>query len=220
MKKKELIPVLVPKRRVNCPRCSSDKVRVSEGQSLGEWLGELVGFRPLRCERCMIRFSAFAPVVRTIESKPRSKQPAAFTLPARRTPSVPAATPLEEIRAIEDEWRQRVQPGGLVEETLCAQLAHATWHLRSLHRAERESIAAAARNRSFNGEAAVSLMTWRKSAESAIQSALDQLESYRRLNPGSSHLAPAGDLLALANGIGPAHDTFADLYQPLRRSPE
>ena len=117
--------------------------------------------------------------LQTQERDPDIKRPVAANLVSQRPAGPPANSPLFEIQLIEDEWRHRIQPAGLVEETLCAQLAHATWHLRCLHRAERESIEAAARSRSFNGESALSLMTWRISAESAVKNALDQLHSYR-----------------------------------------
>jgi len=169
-----------------------------------DWFKELVGIRPLRCERCFARFSAFAPALRVSEPDPSARAPVTADMMAPRTQTVPdAATPLDEIQLIEEEWRQRIQPDGLVEETLCAQLAHATWHLRCLHRAEREAIAAAARNRSFNGESAVSLMTWRRSAEAAIQNALEQLEGYRRIGPGVTQAIPnhASDLMALSRAV-------------------
>ena len=167
----------------------------------------------------MGRFSAFAPLVESIEQRRRSKPVAAFTLPVDR-PATTRESPLEEIQLIEDEWRERVQPRGVVEETLCAQLAHATWHLRSLQRAEREAIAAAARERCFNGDTAVSLMTWRRSAETAIQEALVQLKSYRDL-PGADQ-APqesSQNLLALALGVGQSSGV-SGLCESARRSPE
>ncbi|MBY0502843.1 MAG: hypothetical protein K2X03_02970 [Bryobacteraceae bacterium] len=151
----------------------------------------------------MLRFTAFAPVVEIWEQEPEAKTAADLVTPRPNTNA--PSMPLDEIHAIEDEWRQRVQPEGLVEETLCSQLAHATWHLRCLHRAEREAILAAARNRSFNGEAALSLMTWRRSAEDAIQAAIGQLQTYRQIGPAvEPKLLPAfeiGDLLALSNSV-------------------
>jgi len=202
----KLRQVLVPQRRIRCRRCESDWVRVSETRSATDWLRGLVGIRPLRCERCFARFSAFAPVLRISVPSPSSKPPIIVDLVTPRPVTPPdAQLPLDEIQLIEEEWRQRIQPNGLVEETLCAQLAHATWHLRCLHRAERETIAAAARNRSFNGESAISLMTWRRSAEAAIQNALEQLEGYRRIGPGVPRpvTADVSDLLALSRAVEP-----------------
>lgn len=113
----------------------------------------------------------------------------------------PAARPLDEIAALESEWREKVQPHGLHEETLCAQLAHATWHLRSLQRAEREAIAASVRQGSFNGEAAMSMMQWRLSAEQAVNGALEQLQSCRRMEQRALPADGTSDLLALIRGV-------------------
>ena len=136
--------------------------------------------------------------------KPRL-QPAVLPVP-RSQPVAVNPTPLYEIQAIEEEWRQHIQPTGMVEETLCAQLAHATWHLRCLHRAERESIAAAVQDRSFNGEHAMSLMTWRLSAENAVKTALDQFQAVRQFAQHEpEHIAslpPTNELLALAQVVG------------------
>ena len=165
----------------------------------------------------MARFSRFAPVLRISERKPETKAPISVDMSTPRLPMAnPSFTSLDEIQVIEDEWRQRIQPEGLVEETLCAQLAHATWHLRCLHRAEREAIAAAVRNRSFNGESAVSLMTWRRSAETAIHHALEQLQSYRQISTGPTPALPApaevNDLLALAHSVAHARSHAASAY--------
>ena len=151
----------------------------------------------------MNRFTAFAPVVVAVEVAPRTPPIDALALRPRRK-TVLRVSPLDEIQAIEDEWRQQIQPSGVVEETLCAQLTHATWHLRCLQQAEREAIAVAAKNRCFNGDTAISLMTWRRSAETAIQSALQQLQSYRRLPEGGvdqESLDGSSGLLALAAGV-------------------
>ena len=152
----------------------------------------------------MNRFTAFAPGVVAVEVAPHA--PPVDALAARPRPQTALRlTPLDEIQAIEDEWRQQIQPSGVVEETLCAQLTHATWHLRCLQQAEREAIAVAAKNRCFNGDTAVSLMTWRRSAETAIQTALQQIQSYRRLPEGEAvqdgSLDGSSDLLALAAGV-------------------
>ena len=195
--------VIVPKRCVKCPRCQSRQVRVSGYQSASDWLREFVGFRAIRCERCLNRFTAFAPKVEVLEAAPYTPPVDALALRPRHRTAL-RLTPLDEIQAIEQEWRQQIQPAGVVEETLCAQLTHATWHLRCLQQAERESIAAAARERCFNGETAISLMTWRRSAETAIETALQQLQNYRRLGDGEAAQARAlnesKDLLALAAG--------------------
>ena len=152
----------------------------------------------------MNRFTAFAPGVVAVEVAPRTPPIDALALRPRRK-TVLRVSPLDEIQAIEDEWRQQIQPSGVVEETLCAQLTHATWHLRCLQQAEREAIAVAAKNRCFNGDTAISLMTWRRSAEAAIQSALQQLQSYRRLPEGDAvhdeSLEGSSGLLALAAGV-------------------
>ena len=164
----------------------------------------LIGFRALRCQRCLSRFSAFAPSLREVEQSPRPTAGAVLPQPVRTAAvAAPSTTPLDEIHAIEQEWRARVQPLGLIEETLCAQLAHATWHLRSLHRAERESIAASVQRGSFNGEWAMSLMKWRLNSENAVNSALEQLEHYRRMEQRElPEAAPSvSDLMALAKGL-------------------
>ena len=152
----------------------------------------------------MNRFTAFAPGVVVVEVAPHTPPIDALALRPRRKTAL-RLSPLDEIQAIEDEWRQQIQPSGVVEETLCAQLTHATWHLRCLQQAEREAIAAAAKDRCFNGDTAISLMTWRRSAEAAIQSALQQLQSYRRLpEGGAAHdesLDGSSGLLALAAGV-------------------
>jgi len=204
-KQLKLRQVLVPQRRICCPRCASDWVRVSETRSPVDWLKELVGVRPLRCERCFARFSAFAPVLRVNVPNPAVKAPIIVDMATQWSQKVPDVTPLDDIQLIEAEWRERIHPDGLIEETLCAQLAHATWHLRCLHRAEREAIAVAVRNRSFNGESAISLMTWRRSAEAAIHNALEQLEGYRRIGPAASKAVPAevSGLLALSQALEP-----------------
>ena len=62
--------VIVPKRCVKCPRCQSLQVRVSGYQSASDWLREFVGFRAIRCERCLNRFTAFAPKVEVLEAAP------------------------------------------------------------------------------------------------------------------------------------------------------
>ena len=154
----------------------------------------------------MTRFNAFAPAL--CEMTPKPRLPHAILPAPRAQPPATSPTPLYEIQAIEEEWLQLIQPAGMVEETLCAQLAHATWHLRCLHRAERESIAAALQDRSFNGEYAMSLMTWRLSAENAVKAALDQLQTYRQFAQHEPELVatlpPASELLALAHGVGRA----------------
>jgi hypothetical protein len=158
----------------------------------------------------MHRFQAFAPVVKTsaVTASPRTyAQPASVTLLSNRGPTDLRTSPLDEIQAIEEEWRLRIQPSGLVEETLCAQLAHATWHLRCLQRAEREAISVAAMNRAFNGETAASLMTWRLSSETAIRNALDQLQQYRSINEAEA--AGSNSLLALRDAVRNATDRAA-----------
>ena len=185
-------------------------------QTAGDWLGEFFGLRALRCERCLNRFKAFAPQVECLEvAPPVSPVDALALLPRRHAPAL-RLTPLDEIQAIEDEWRQQIQPTGVVEETFCAQLTHATWHLRCLQQAEREAIAAAARDRCFNGETAHCLMTWRRSAEIAIQTALQQLRAYRQLAEGEED---CGDLMALAAGAAGADGGgFHDLSLTLAQS--
>ena len=196
--------VIVPKRFVKCPRCQSEQVRVSSYESAGDWLRGFIGFRALRCERCLNRFIAFALGVEVVEVAPQAPPIDALALRPRHQTAL-RLTPLDEIKAIEDEWREQIQPSGVVEETLCAQLTHATWHLRCLQQAEREAIALAARNRCFNGDTAVSLMTWRRSAETAIQTAIEQLQNYRRLSGAEAaqdeSLNGSSDLLALAAGV-------------------
>lgn len=167
---------------------------------------EVFGVRPLRCERCVLRFSAFTPVLRVSEPKPERKAPVTFDLVSRRSQLVPdSASPLSEIQLIELEWQEKIQPDGLVEQTLCAQLAHATWHLRCLHLAEREALASAVSNRCFNGESVMSLMTWRRAAESSIQTALQQLQGYRQVGPSRGPTPQLGtsDLLALSEAVDP-----------------
>ena len=213
--------VIVPKRFVKCRRCQSDHVRVSGYESAGDWLRGLVGFRALRCERCLNRFTAFAPGVEVVKVAQRAPPVDALALRPRYQTAL-RLTPLDEIQAIEDEWRQQIQPSGVVEETLCAQLTHATWHLRCLQQAEREAIAAAARDRRFNGDTAVSLMTWRRSAEAAIQTALEQLQGYRRLPSGEAApdgaLAGSSDLLALAAGVSGRDGAYHDMSYTLTQS--
>lgn len=211
--------VIVPKRFVKCRRCQSDRVRVSGYQSAGDWLRGFIGFRALRCERCLNRFTAFAPGVEVMKVAPHAPLVDALALRPRHQTAL-RLTPLDEIQAIEDEWRQQIQPSGVVEETLCAQLTHATWHLRCLQQAEREAIAAAARDRCFNGDTAVSLMTWRRSAEAAIQTALQQLQSYRQFPAGDESLKGSGDLLALAAGVsgGNHGSSFHDMAYTLAHS--
>lgn len=199
----------MPERDIRCPRCNSDMLRVSDGRTPTEFLKEFFGFRPLRCERCIHRFSAFVPALRIWEPDPEAKAPITVDLVSPRPAALlqPATSPLVEIAALEDEWRERLQPEGLVEETLCAQLTHATWHLRCLQRAELEAIATAAKNRSFNGNQAVSLMTWRRAAEESIRTALTQLQEYRQLASGEVREVPqleeVSDLLALMQAVQP-----------------
>jgi hypothetical protein len=109
--------------------------------------------------------------------------------------------------SIESEWRTILRPVNVMEETYCSQLAHATWHLRQLNQVERDVIAASVRNRSFNGDSALRLMEWRRSAEITIQSALDHLEAHRRLRhqqglsgPSTAGLATLAQTLASAYG--------------------
>lgn len=147
----------------------------------------------------MIRFSAFAPVLVSEERLPATKPAISFEPTAYEQPAAVRQSPLDQIRAIEEEWRERIQPSGTFEQTICAQLAHATWHLKSLQEAEREAILAAAMNRGLNGDSAVSLMSWRLSAEAAIRNALEQLESYRRILPIEPSMLPEQlSLFALA----------------------
>lgn len=215
--------VTVPKRFVKCRRCQSDHVRVSGYQSASDWLRGFIGFRALRCERCLNRFTAFAPGVVMVEVSHHAPPVDALALRPRHQTAL-RLTPLDEIQVIENEWRQQIQPSGVVEETFCAQLTHATWHLRCLQQAEREAIAVAARDRCFNGDTAVSLMTWRRSAETAIQTALQQLQSYRRLPEGEAgqdgSLDGASDLLALAAGVsgGSSGSNFHDMAYTLSHS--
>lgn len=196
--------ILAPKRRVVCPRCASTSARVSSRRSAAEWLKALVGIRTLRCQRCLGRYAAFAPALREVASAPQPTGGAVLPQPVRTRFVAPArqSSPLADIEAIEREWHSKIQPEGLVEETLCAQLAHATWHLRSVHQAERESIAASVRNGSFDGESALTLMQWRLSVEDKINSALEQLERYRQMAQRELPRASSvGDLLALRQGL-------------------
>ena len=145
-------------------------------------------------------------MLRISEPKLERKAPVTVDLVSRRSQLVPdPASPLSEIQAIELEWREKIQPDGLVEQTLCAQLAHATWHLRCLHLAEREALANAVNNRCFNGESVMSLMTWRRAAESSIQTALQQLHSYRQIGPirGPTPQLATRDLLTLTQAVDP-----------------
>jgi hypothetical protein len=58
----------------------------------------------------------------------------------------------------------------------------------------------------MNGESAASLMTWRLSAEAAIRNALEQLDSYRKMQLAEDP-APGRDLLALAEAVGATQRT-------------
>jgi len=138
-----------------------------------------------------------------------------------QSPALPAPAPgealrglshLAEMQAIEDEWRRILQPASLVEETYCSQLAHATWHLRCLNQVERDVIAESVRRRAFNGQSAVQLMEWRRAAEATIQTALDKIETCRRLQneqaqpprPATPGLAALAYSLAAGQGVGAA----------------
>jgi hypothetical protein len=120
--------------------------------------------------------------------------------------SIPGAARLAEMQAIEDEWHRAIQPTSTLERSYCAQLAQATWHLRCLNQVERETIADAVRRGSFNGENALQVMEWRRSTESSIQRALEQIQQYRRTTAVRNALPhdPAPDLNRLAQALGSA----------------
>jgi hypothetical protein len=143
----------------------------------------------------MARFYAFAP---RLAPPPESSAP---LKPAELPVRLHHTDPLLEIQLIEAEWRESIQPTNLIEETLCGQLAHATWHLRELNRTEREAIAHSVRNRSFDGDAALRLMQWRRSSEASIEAAPAQLAAYRG-QPQAALAAGPGDLHQLAKAIG------------------
>lgn len=204
--------MLASKQFNKCQKCKSESIRSSRRQSALDSILGLLGVRALRCQSCGKRFYAFTPLLNQCEQKVKSVRvpkpvPLLPTLPVPYyVPTVARVSPVEEIQAIEEEWNRRIRPEGMVEETLCAQLAHVTWHLRCLHSAERETIAAAGKNHGFNYESAISLMRWRLSAESALTTALDQLESYRNMAnrefDDMGEFRNSRDLLSLAQGAG------------------